>query len=328
MILRLLITAAVFASASPAHAGGLATAGKPSPDEYVVYVDKLNLRDRAGAEGRVVAVLARGDTVTSTAEAEWLPGTGGSPAEPWFEVEAEAGQGWLAGRFVIPRELFEDYARADELGKAGRSGDMLEELSRVAAAREVPASPAESSVFVSPDTRKAACWGGFLGDEPNTVVFGPHLYFEVGEGLADVFYGGSPQSWSDDSRYVGLGVQHELVVYDTSSGRSVVADDDYWYRCEFVGGYFVYKAFGGRVPNPDGGYFGENRALPAVRAYNPATGEKVDVLKADPSSVRPLDAATMEARLEPAPACPDVLTGSELYKEFNGAFVQCWESEA
>ena len=171
------------------------------------------------------------------------------------------------------------------------------------------------------------CWPGFLGDDPNTVIFGPHLYFEAGEGLADVFYGLGHEIWSDDSRYVGLAGYNRFTVYDTSSGRLTLADEGYWHRCEFFGGYFVYKAFGDRAPEPDS-YFSEDRGLPAVRAYNPATGEKVDVLKADPSSLRPADAVTTEARLEPAPACPDVLTGSELYKEFNGAFVQCWESEA
>ena len=309
--------AAEAASPDAAGAGGPDTAGKPSPNEYVVYVDKLNLRNSAGT-GDVVAVLTRGDVVTRTGGEEWVPGAAGSPPEPWFGVEAGAGNGWLAGRYVVPRELFGDYGRADELGEAGKAREMVEELAGVTAAREVPGSPPESNVLVSPDGRKAACWGGFLGDDPNTVVFGPLMYFEAGEGLADVFYGFASEGWSGDSRYIGLAAQGKFLTYDTSSGRLTLADDGYGYRCEFVAGYFVYKAFGSRS--------GEGGDLPAVRAYNPATGEKVDLLTADPSSVRPFDVATAEARLEPVASCPEALTASALYKELNGAFVPCRES--
>jgi hypothetical protein len=155
------------------------------------------------------------------------------------------------------------------------------------------------------------------------------LYFETGEGLSDVFHGYSAECWSGDSRYLGLaGAWHKFVVYDTSSGLLTLVDDAYFRRCESFEGYFVYMAFGGRVPNPEGGDFGEFRALPAVRAYDPATGEKVDVLKADPSSVRAAENWGMEARLEPAPSCPEYIKESAMFKELNGSFAPCWESEA
>jgi hypothetical protein len=197
---------------------------EPSPDDYVVYVDKLNLRNSAGT-GDVVAVLSRGDAVKFVMGEEWVPGASGLLDECWFGVEAEAGKGWVASRYVVPRELYEDYGRADELGKAGKAREMMEELAGVTVAREVPGSPPESNVFASPDLRKAACWSGFLGDDPNAAVFGPILYFESGKGLADVFYGYASEGWSDDSRYLTLSADGKPVIYDTSSGRLTYGDN-------------------------------------------------------------------------------------------------------
>lgn len=204
---------------------GAAADAKPSPDEYVVYVEKLNLRGKAGTEGDVVALLTRGDPVTYVKGDVWIAETAGSPSDPWFNVETNGGKGWVAGRCVVSRELYEDYRRADELGRAGKADEMLEELANVTIAREVPGSPPESNVHVSPDHRKAVCWAGFSEGEGDEVVVCPHLYFEAGKGLADAFYDLTPESWSDDSRYLHFSTTVKPVFYDTGSGRLMYGEN-------------------------------------------------------------------------------------------------------
>jgi hypothetical protein len=74
---------------------------------------------------------------------------------------------------------------------------------------------------------------------------------------------------------------------------------------------------------------------PALRAYEISTGKSFSLLAADMSTVKaeehPRSTAYggyHEVKLVPAGNCPPALTGSKLYKKYNGAYVWALSSSA
>jgi uncharacterized protein YgiM (DUF1202 family) len=76
--------------------GFLGSAIFATGDAATVDTDALNLRDAASLDGGVVAVLETGATVSV------LDGRAEVDGYVWYEVEADAGTGWVAGSFLSP----------------------------------------------------------------------------------------------------------------------------------------------------------------------------------------------------------------------------------
>ena len=90
--------------ASPASADDATTsAGFLAASTVAVAADELNLRDEAGLGGGVVDVLPSGTTATVVGGPENVDGY------DWYQVETDAGSGWVAG----------DYLTAAALGGSG-----------------------------------------------------------------------------------------------------------------------------------------------------------------------------------------------------------------
>ena len=298
------------------------------PKEQVVCPPTLELRAEPAPDAKVVAVVTSGETVA--VDQAWGTGDGADEGPHWYgrywaPVRAGGSFGWADIDYMVPPVLYDAYREADRLGKAGDAAGM------VAAARAAwPTSV--KTMNISPDGRKLVVWA--LGPEDSYISC--PVYFEAGKGLAQV---GAPSVvgfWSRDSRYfasVDLSFYTQDIgdfyLFDTTPPGYVHLGEtwkhDFTDAAEYVAGYVVWLNFR-YVSGP----WGPDE--PELAAYEVATGKTTVLLTADDATLRPTrDERTEydpgEVKLVPAgppPGAlppPAALTGSRLYKKFNGAYV-------
>jgi len=285
---------------------------KPSPDDYVVYVDKLNLRNSAGS-GDVVAVLTAGT---------YVEGPLGKGVEDggyyWVPVRAGGKEGWLADKFIIPAPVYEATRKADELGRSGDAAAMVAEIKRVTAqygkAEEVSASP---------NGKKLLC--RLLAD-PADGTIGTDLYFVAGRGLVEKL-GESlaflDVKWSADGRYYARGgnvvAMYPLHIYDTDKDGVIFDGESYLDNFEFVDGYFVFL-----TTEPSDVV--KDAHLPAMYYVTLPDVEMSKVLEAEANDAR--GDGPREYRLRPVGEAPEAVAGSALYREYKNSFAPSYVSEA
>jgi SH3-like domain-containing protein len=330
-------------------------------DYYVVYVAKLNVRAEPSLDAEIVATLSAGARVAGV-NAEVVEVENAF----WRRVRAGDKAGWLADRYILPEEFYNAFRRADELGKAGDATAMAAAIEEAVSCDELryelsdplhtahavgwsDVSPGGLKVFVHvkmPD--------GHDNEYP-IYSFGPPweltpcLYFISGRGLADYFPLGAYEggSWTADSRYYAFH-DNPVDIYlwlwsfkllDTEGWKlldlGLVSDVEGQGEVEFFDGHVVWldqKIIPYEVVKRLPVYVTHE---PALRAYEISTGKSFSLLAADMSTVKaeehPRSTAYggyHEVKLVPAGNCPPALTGSKLYKKYNGAYVWALSSSA
>jgi hypothetical protein len=213
----------------------------PEPDEYVVWVDQLNLRGEPSTGSRPVMMLEEGmhikylspDVVEKT-EYAWNgscwdtdnikfpfshPGLETEDDFIWRRVRADEKEGWVPDRFVLRADINDAFKEADERGKAGDAAGMREAI--IEGYKNVPGIRGfeESHVNVSPDVKKIVVFidtewdkGYAFPDTSYEYDYHPLLFFVAGRGIVDYertykrFLVGGYNSgiWSADSRYFAI----------------------------------------------------------------------------------------------------------------------------
>lgn len=210
-------------------------------DEYVVWVEELNLRVDPVMDSASVKVLEEGtrvkylnpDVVEKT-EYAWdgscwdtentkfpfsHPGLNVEDDYVWRRVKAREREGWVPDRSVLRADIYDVFKDADERRKAGDAAGMREAI--IEGYKNIPAIGGyeESHFNVSPDGKKVVAFIDTEWDEgyafPDTSYeydYAPLLFFVVGRGLVDyvrtykrfVDTGYNAGIWSADSRYFAI----------------------------------------------------------------------------------------------------------------------------
>ena len=322
-------------------------------DHYIVYVDKLNVRAEPSPGAEVVATLAAGTRVASMcAEVAEVDNAF------WRKVRAGDKVGWLEDRYILPEELYNAFRRADEQGKAGDAKGMAAAIKEGVNKSGTLYVDPEDAWDISPGGLKAFAHvpmpDGRDSEYPVERVWPrmnlkPCLYFANGRGLADYFPLGGYEggSWTADSRYYAFRdntVDIYIYLYsfkllDTEGWKlldlGLISDIEGQGEVEFFDGYVVWldqKIIPYQVVKRLPVYVTHE---PALRAYEISTGKGFSLLAADMSAVKAEEhprstiyGAYHEVKLVPARSCPPALTGSELYKKYNGAYVLALSSSA
>jgi hypothetical protein len=279
--------------------------------EYAVYVDALNLRAEPGMDAKIITVLKAGDVVAHDrfrvehAEADGVY---------WIKVRAAGGEGWLDYEYITPRYIYDAYREASRLGKAGDTAGMVTAIKAAAAGL----GQGTDDVVPSADGRKVIV--GTLADVTYNPYFGDigTLYFETGKGL--VYSGFDLEAegvWSADSRYFAYVESYYddsagFFLFDTVTGVGKRLGSTYdAASIEGVDGYFIWLDF-----KLTGDY-----VEPWLAAYELATGETVVLLQADVTTLRDGAHGGHEVKLVPVGDAPAVLRASDLFKEYDGAYV-------
>jgi len=302
------LTATILA-ATAWTAGAALGARPPAPgDSYVVYAARLDLRENPSAEAPVVGTLNRGARVTVRSAQSGTTG--------WLAVTAEGKEGWLAGKDVLPADLFDGCAEADRLARGGDAAAMQTAL--VAAydrLTEYPADDGDRALYPSPDGTKAVL-----------VLHDYVLYVAAGKGLADslgtTWTNGGGCRWAPDSRFFAYyavpEVTSPLLVYDCNRGAVVFIAPDCSGEYELVGPYVVW--FGGveiKTAAEEGVTAG---SAPSLNAYDVDTGQTLLLLTPDPATLEWYE-ERYRARLVPAtPDCPAVLKETALYRKYENQY--------
>jgi hypothetical protein len=273
-------------------------------DGYVVFADKLNMRAAPGTSAEVVVELPRG--------ARLIPeGENGERADGyyWRRARFDGKVGWVAASYVVPGNVYDAFASADEAGRAGDASRMMEEIRSACTESEWP----EYRLNGSPDGRKVVC-----------AAYGPALYFEAGKGLAynlgGTWTAGGLSEWTADSRYLAYylvpEVRSPLVVYDTKEGESIAVVSATSH--DFVDGYLIWSDYED-IESPAGGpdYDG---FVPVVTALELATAKEIRLLAVDLSTLR-LAGGDYELKMAKVCEPPPEVAASPLYEEYAGEYV-------
>ncbi len=233
IILGLMLTLVM---ASPA-----AAENEPTANEYVVYVEKLNLRSEPSAKARSVGVIKKGarvkylsPDVVETPGYSWdgthwdtdnikLPFLHLEITEEddyvWRKVKAVKNEGWVPDRFVLRADIYDAFKVADERGKAGDAAGMLTAIIEGYEKLKEIVSYEEGNLSVSPDGKAAVAFVDIEWDEGYAfsgtsyeIDYTPLLYFVAGRGLAEYvrshkrfcYVGYNYGIWSPDSRYFAI----------------------------------------------------------------------------------------------------------------------------
>lgn len=337
---------AALALLTPASAAAAEKAAPPN--EYVVWVDALNLREGPSTEATVLAVLREGTRLAYIQAAE-------EPYEEleWRRVAAGDVEGWVADRYVLRADIYEAFKEADERGKAGDAAGML--AAAVAANRTLGTEPEYDDYYysVSPDGQKVIVE---VGDGR---PYGPQevLYFASGQGLVDHLMMGDhiPGAWDATSRYYayagvpvgGYPSPEDIALYDAASNDveylgccrpSSDFDLEEWnpnyspHAYEFVDGYLIWLSANEFDDVPEHyRYF----KITALYIYDLKTKKKKHVLRGDITTIadepEPGPGYGWDAykiRMEATGSAPPAVKRSELYKKYAGAWAYAWESQA
>jgi len=341
----LALTSALFSRA--------AAENEPTANEYVVYVEKLELRAEPTNEAEVVKVLERGYRVADLGElVEYADGLW------WRHVEAAGEKGWVADKYVLPAAVYEAFRKADECGRAGDAEGMLysvKEGCRVMGEKQSRYPASEVPYCVSPDGRKVIVavenlweWDSGYPERSRMSRSIPVLFFEAGKGFADctVYEVYETGDWYQGNRYyvyVGLKPEEEwerlspLRALDMETGK-----DTRFGKCgvgyeaknyEFADGFIIWSSIEdiprGTVVLPE---YGEMQYKPVLMAYEFPTGKIIRVLEADMATMEDEQSGCypcagiyfFEVKMKPAGAVPEAVEESDLYRRYNGGTGYVW----
>jgi hypothetical protein len=325
------------------------------PDEYVVWVDQLNLRASPSTQADVITVLRRGD------RAEYVrPEVVGKKYYIWRKVRFGEYVGWVADRYVLREDIFDAFR--DVIVNAGDydTGGMLDAI--VEGNRHMGMAPEYEVNYysVSPTGKKVMLEVEFpvdlVRDYPDNGICGqpePVLYFVLGKGLIDCLKWGWHErgSWDVTSRYYACPacaldeypLPLDLIVYDTEDGELLSLGPclqnadipiEEWeannepHEYQFADGYLVwYTVERPKVVDRD------IDLLPVLMGYELSSGRKFKLLEADITTLKDERMSGRswdyyEVKLVPAAVCPDVVKEAELYKKYDGAWEYAWSSNA
>ncbi len=319
-----------------------ATGEPPKSDEYIVWVEALNMRTEPAMGAEIVTVLERGDELKDLGEPpEYVDETW------WRHVRVSESDGWIADWYTLPRPYYDAFREADEFGKAGKAEEM------VAAAIEAGNAIAQEisdDVFhdVSPDGKNIIIWGAWYyfywsGNYPDGGRVDspfPVVLFASDYGLLNYFrsYEDILGEWSPDSRYYAYSsmpvVTHFttgwLGLIDTNSGTRVKVGrmvqsprtKGRFGEFEFAEGYLLWieeeSVEGSLSP-----LLYEDSSTPVLFAYELATGRKLKLLEADLSTIGGEDTRVNWSRSPCYPVkmravdpCPKGVERSNLYIKY------------
>ena len=317
------------AAAFAAHAADEAAA---LPDEYVVWVDELDLRAEPSTEAAVVTELDRRSYLVNKSEVATE-----AEGRYWRQVEFNGQTGWVADEYVLPGLFYEAFVRADELGRAGDGEGMiaaaLEGLKNVGYLEDredycYRLSPDRRKLFVTLEYAEPPGWSRGYPDTGYDFEPIPVLYFVKGRGLAKYLFFDAflPGEWTADSRYYVYAEPYWIELIDTEDWRreslGIRNYTDGVPDFEISGGYVVWLSWEeptGPPPSP----FDESLSVPVLLAYNLTTVEVTRLLEADlttlSNEVRSKDFGYdyHEVKMVETGLCPIDLKESNLFKRFN-----------
>lgn len=322
----------------------------PRIDEFVVYVPEAALRFEAKADAPAVATLKEATRVKylfpeiTVAEGGWVyslsqerdPFLSALPVEQptvtdpgdavWRKVEANGRVGWLADKYILRADIYDAFARAHELGRAGDAPGMVAAIREGYKKGRYVREYVEEYVAVSPDGKKAAASVPIIQDQRDFTsgfndtnfaeTYTPVLFFVAGRGLVEYVCTAVSLShrpcdggvWSSDSRYFAWPMDNaekprapwSLDVLDTEKwerrtvglldgiGDEYAALPSYG----FDGGYLFWttrKRIGeGKPP-----HLGEDAYQAIIMAYEMATGKTFRALEGDLATVSEKDVEVM-----------------------------------
>jgi hypothetical protein len=326
-----------------------------APDEYVVWVDELNLRAEPSTGAEVITVLGRGD------RAEYVrPEVIEKEDYIWRKVRYGEYAGWVADRYVLREDIFDAFK--DVILNAGNY-DSRGMLDAIVEGNRRMGMDSEYEVYyysVSPNGKKVMLEvdfpSDFEGDYPDFGFYGrpePVLLFEPGKGLVDCLKWGWHErgSWDETSRYYacpacgldGYPLPLDLALYDTENSQitylgwcmqNTDIPVEEWepnnepHEFQFADDYLIWYSM-----ESAGAVDRDVDLLPVLMGYELSSGRTIRLLEADITTMkneripgRSWD--FYEVKLVPAGVCPDVIKKSELYKKYNGVWEYAWSSNA
>jgi hypothetical protein len=347
----LIIIVWALAAACAVYAGEEA----PEPDEYVVWVDQLNLRAGPSTEAEVVTVLRRGN------HAEYVrPEVIEKEDYVWRKVRYAAYEGWVADRYVLREDIFNAFKDvilyAADYDAAGMLAAVME------GNRRAGIEPQYETYYcsVSPDGEKIILELGYSslqeGAYADLVMGGlaeQVLYFKIGEGLVDhlTWTWHERGMWDKTSRYYacpacpvsGYPLPLDLMVYDTAQTEckslgwcftNVDIPREEWepnnrpYIYQFADGYLIWYTV------EDAMALGlDLDFLPVLMAYELSSGREIKLLEADITTLgdERIPGSSWDyykVKLVPAAPCPPVIEKAELYNKYNGGSGYAWSGNA
>jgi len=292
-------------------------------DRYIVWVDKLNLRVTPSAGSDSLQTLLKGDMLVID-RSEQTHEASGSTWIKFMDIKNKK-SGWVAQKFLLPQQIYDQFRKADELGKAGKNADMMAELVRIGKTINT-----DSTIVPSPDGKKAV----IQVLVPNDIV-GPILYFCANAGLKDVLgyhqWFNKSERWTADSRFildlVPISSMNTLFCYDTKTQKVTHFNSVSGSEYALVDDLTILWL---KMENPtDIGEF-HSVFLPALMLGNLESGKSSSILKADVSTLRKNQNANKsvpEVKLIPDEAAPSILTASSFYIKYANQYVETGESD-
>ena len=127
----------------------------PLSDEYVVWVEALNMRAEPSKEAEIVVVLEQGDELMDISAPVVREGD-----LWWRHVRSDQIEGWIADWYALPRFYYDVFREADELGKMGKAEEMVD---AVVEAGNIIGFEVSDDVFhdVSHDGKNIILWGAW-----------------------------------------------------------------------------------------------------------------------------------------------------------------------
>lgn len=273
---------------------------------YIVWADKLNLRDVPSTNANVVVVLGRGDQVIvdrKNSERKSIFPNENPDSFCWQKVSFNDKEGWVADSYILSSDYYSKVLTADEYGRAGRNTEMMAELTKLPGSyRDV--------LSISPDRQKAVYYLDSMQ---------PSVLFCADEGIAAVLdMDWSKAGWSSDSRFFVYSTVlpgcsfYRLNCYDTEKRKGSQANLS---RCqmgefEVIGKYVIWMA----LDDPQD--IGEYKAVyvPSLKICDLDTNMIKTILKPDEKTMRLNKMYNLpEVMLVPDEAMPPEVTASKIY---------------
>jgi len=293
-------------------------------DQYLVYVDRLDLHTKPTATSEVITTLAHDDIVTEIVEPD-LYVTRDEAGQWWRFVRTGDRQGWVLDNNIIPMNLYTLFRAADEAGKSGNTKSMIAALKVATDKYKADAGYLDQDfrIFISPNKQNAIVSWGVMGEssDDDTYRWGSYpiesrllvtpliLTFFTGTGLTSYSRNDCepyiPQ-WSTDSEAVAipwLGVAEfgtdlgALDIFTSRPWRHTSFQRVKWvitryveylpqFDMAFCDHYFLW-AQKTPVPEPGPKYLEHDSFIPELKMLNLTTGESVTLLTANTAHAKP-----------------------------------------
>jgi hypothetical protein len=315
------IAAILFAAAALA-----AAANESKEAEYVVYVEKLELRAEPSDEVEILKVLKRGARVKNLSEV-----VAAVEGRYWRRVGIDGEIGWVVDEYVLPDYFYERFKEADEFARGGDAEGMVGAIER---SEDYRLSPDGLKVMVDLGVSPLmpSTWNVMYGSRSYYNEPTPLLFFVVGRGLARyVLVHGYVETgeWLPDSRHFVYPVYGSRVgLLDIDAWEQLDLGDLYWeeggWEHEIIGEYLLWIGYE-RPENPPARH--GDIETPVLLAYDVSRRRTFRLLEADLATLKDKDGPVAtgggydhyEIKKVPAAPVPAPLRDSKLYEEYNGA---------